>query len=45
MKDHFESFAAYNRWANQRLFDAAAQLTDEHTVRIAKSRLIPCRAR
>jgi len=27
--DHFIMFAAYNRWANQRLFDAARQLTDE----------------
>jgi len=29
MLDHFKRFAAYNCWANQRLFDAAAQLTAE----------------
>lgn len=29
MKQHFEMFAAYNRWSNQRLYDAAAELTDE----------------
>ncbi|MEP1205934.1 MAG: DinB family protein [Rhizobiaceae bacterium] len=27
MIDHFIMFAAYNRWANKRLFDAAGQLT------------------
>ena len=29
MKSHFMMFAAYNQWANQRLYDAAAELTDE----------------
>lgn len=29
MHEHFTRFAAYNSWANQRLFDAAAQLSDE----------------
>lgn len=29
MKPHFQRFAAYNQWANARLFDAAAALTDE----------------
>lgn len=29
MKAHFEMFAAYNAWANRRLYDAAAKLTDE----------------
>ncbi|MCJ8309809.1 MAG: damage-inducible protein DinB [Rhizobiaceae bacterium] len=28
MHEHFTRFAAYNRWANQRLYDAAAQLSD-----------------
>ena len=28
MKQHFQTFAAYNRWANGRLYDAAAQLPD-----------------
>jgi uncharacterized damage-inducible protein DinB len=28
MKDHFARFAAYNRWANQRLFTAAGLLSD-----------------
>ncbi len=28
MKDHFEMMAAYNRWANQRLYEAAATLDD-----------------
>jgi uncharacterized damage-inducible protein DinB len=28
MKDHFSSLARYNAWANQRLYDEAAQLTD-----------------
>lgn len=27
-KEHFQTFARYNRWANGRLFDAAAQLSD-----------------
>jgi uncharacterized damage-inducible protein DinB len=27
MKQHFEMFAAYNKWANRRLYDAAAGLT------------------
>ena len=29
MHEHFTRFAAYNRWANQRLFDAASQLSDD----------------
>lgn len=29
MKQHFEMFAAYNRWANQRIYEAAAAVTDE----------------
>jgi uncharacterized damage-inducible protein DinB len=29
MLDHFAMFAAYNRWANARLYAAAATLTDE----------------
>lgn len=29
MKDHWRMFAAYNSWANRRLYDAAAQLSDE----------------
>lgn len=29
MKAHFEMFAAYNRWANRRLYDAAAEMDDE----------------
>lgn len=29
MKAHFEMFAAYNAWANRRLYDAAAKLADE----------------
>jgi uncharacterized damage-inducible protein DinB len=28
MKDHYTSFASYNAWANRRLYDAAAQLSD-----------------
>lgn len=28
MKDHFKRFAAYNAWANARLYDAATALTD-----------------
>jgi uncharacterized damage-inducible protein DinB len=28
MKDHYTSFAGYNAWANQRLYDAAARLSD-----------------
>lgn len=28
MTAHFRTMAAYNRWANRRLFDAAAQLSD-----------------
>ena len=27
-QSHFMMFAAYNRWANQRLYDATAQLPD-----------------
>lgn len=29
MKQHFSMFAGYNRWANQRLYDAAAKVPDE----------------
>jgi uncharacterized damage-inducible protein DinB len=29
MKAHFEMFAAYNAWANQRLYDAASRIKDE----------------
>lgn len=29
MKRHFMMFAAYNQWANNRLYDAADKLTDE----------------
>lgn len=29
MKQHFMMFAAYNRWANLRVYDAAAALSDE----------------
>ncbi|NKB51289.1 MAG: damage-inducible protein DinB [Rhizobiaceae bacterium] len=29
MIDHFIMFATYNRWANQRLYDAAQKLTNE----------------
>ena len=29
MKAHFDMLALYNRWANNRLYDAAAQLPDE----------------
>jgi uncharacterized damage-inducible protein DinB len=29
MKQHFQMFAAYNRWANQRIYEAAADLTPE----------------
>ena len=28
MKAHFEMFAAYNAWANRRLYDAAAEMDD-----------------
>ncbi len=30
MKDHFAMFAAYNRWANETLYEAAAALTEEN---------------
>ena len=33
MKQHFQMFAAYNRWANERLYDAAAQLSSEELER------------
>jgi uncharacterized damage-inducible protein DinB len=33
MKQHFQMFAAYNRWANQRIYDAAAELTEEEYTR------------
>ena len=29
MKQHFMMFAAYNQWANERIYDAALDLTDE----------------
>ena len=29
MKQHFAMFAGYNRWANARIYDAAAQLSPE----------------
>lgn len=29
MKQHFMMFAAYNQWANGRIYDAAADLTEE----------------
>ncbi|MEL6793525.1 MAG: DinB family protein [Pseudomonadota bacterium] len=29
MKAHFEMFAAYNAWANRRLYDAAREMGDE----------------
>lgn len=29
MRQHFMMFAAYNQWANGRIYDAAAELTDE----------------
>ncbi len=28
MKDHYTTFAGYNAWANRRLYDAAAALSD-----------------
>ena len=28
MKEHYAAFARYNTWANRRLYDAAAQLSD-----------------
>jgi uncharacterized damage-inducible protein DinB len=28
MKDHYTTFAGYNAWANRRLYDAAAELSD-----------------
>jgi uncharacterized damage-inducible protein DinB len=33
MKRHFMMFAAYNRWANSRLYDAADALADEQFTR------------
>jgi uncharacterized damage-inducible protein DinB len=33
MKQHFEMFAAYNKWANARLYDAAALLSKEELER------------
>lgn len=33
MKQHFRMFAAYNKWANGQLYDAAADLTPEELVR------------
>lgn len=28
MKEHYQTFAGYNAWANRRLYDAAAKLSD-----------------
>ena len=28
MQEHFEIFAGYNQWANRRLYEAAARLSD-----------------
>jgi len=33
MKHHFQMLAAYNRWSNVRLYDAAAELTDAEFTR------------
>src|SRR3954454_25316675 len=33
MKQHFEMFAAYNKWANARVYDAAALLSKEELER------------
>ena len=33
MKQHFMMFAAYNQWANTRLYDAAADLREEEIAR------------
>lgn len=33
MKQHFEMFAAYNRWANAAIYDAAAELGDDERSR------------
>ncbi len=33
MRRHFQMFAAYNRWANALIFDAAAQLSPEELAR------------
>lgn len=33
MKQHFQMFAAYNRWANALLYDAVAELSDEEFTR------------
>ena len=30
LRDHFADLARYNRWANGRLYEAAAALSDEH---------------
>ena len=35
MKQHFQMFAAYNSWANQRVYDAAAELGEEEFLRDA----------
>ncbi|MBX3581553.1 MAG: damage-inducible protein DinB [Rhizobiaceae bacterium] len=35
MKQHFNMFAAYNAWANQRIYDAAGALTKEEFARDA----------
>jgi len=33
MKQHFQMFAAYNRWANQRIYEVAAGLSPEEFTR------------
>jgi len=33
VKQHFQMFAAYNSWANQRLYDAAAELDEDELLR------------
>ena len=33
LKAHFDQLAAYNRWANERLYEEAAKLTDEARTR------------
>jgi uncharacterized damage-inducible protein DinB len=33
MKQHFSMMAAYNRWANQRVYEAASELTEDEFAR------------
>src|SRR6266496_156750 len=40
MKAHFEQFAAYNRWANARLYEAAFALDDADYRRDVRGRAI-----